>query len=131
MALAWKDLPRIFRHSVVAIHSKLGGADSVLRAMKIARASLQDNGYLYNTPLVGDGVLDNIRLTAKGWKRNQEHMREGVSGDKKDLIFKGLFEQIQPLLYELDGPGGHRVHPEPDEETRDVGEKLNIKGKGE
>jgi hypothetical protein len=109
----WRDIPPLFRHCVVAIFNKGvtgGGADGVVRAMKIARAQLGKQGYLY--PAAGQEVLEGIRLTGKGWTRNQQHIREGFQGSNKDLQFERLFKMIEPKLYELDGPGG-RQPPKP------------------
>jgi hypothetical protein len=130
--LSWKDLPRIFRHCVVAVHGKIGGQqDSIIRSMKIARASLQKSGYIFNEAVVDGAVLDHIFLTAKGWRRNEEHMKEGVAGDQKDLAFKELFDQIQPVLYELDGPGGYQAPDEASQDTLDNNEKTKINTRGE
>jgi hypothetical protein len=79
--------------------------------MKIARATLGKQGYLF--PPIGEEVLQNIRLTGKGWVRNQAHIREGFEGGAKDLQFERLFKLIEPKLYELDGPGGKKPPKSP------------------
>lgn len=105
----WRDCPPLFRHCVVAIFNKGvtgGGADGVVRAMKIARSQLAKQGYL--APPTGQQVLEGIVLTGKGWTRNQAHIREGFNGSDKDRQFERLFKLIEPKLYELDGPGGKK-----------------------
>lgn len=127
----WKSVPRILRHCVVAVNGKVGGHDSVIRAIKICRECLEKNGYLYKTNAVKSGaLLADIRLTAKGWERNQEHLREGFSGEKKDLVFKSLFEQIEPKLWELDGPGGRQPPKENDPEQSGQQDDVKLEGKG-
>jgi hypothetical protein len=74
--------------------------------MKIARDKLAKDGYLFPAP--NNEVLEGIRLTGKGWVRNQEHLREGFDGASKDREFEKLFKMIEPRLYELDGPGGKK-----------------------
>ena len=104
----WRDLPALFRHSVVAIYGKIGGGpEGIVRALKIARDTLAKSGYLYSRGT--NEVLEGIILTGKGWVRNAEHLREGFAGGAKDLQFEKLFKMIEPRLYELDGPGGKKA----------------------
>lgn len=117
----WRDLPALFRHCVAAVYNKTtgGGADGVVRAMLICRASLAKNGYLYPAP--SNQVLENIQLTGKGWVRNQQHAHEGMGGGAKDHNFEALFKMIEPRLYELDGPGG-RQPPKGEQSTAERSE---------
>lgn len=110
MALGWRDLPVLFRHSVIAIHGKMGGngADSIIRAMRIARDTLAKSGYLFPAGSFTQ-VLEGIHLTGKGWKRNQQHLREGFANGAKDRAFEALFKEIEPQLYDLEGKGGQKI----------------------
>ena len=127
----WKDIPRLLRHCVVAVHAKVGGAGEagVISALKICRDCLEKNGYLYRSN-VGKALLDDIRLTAKGYQRNQEHLREGGAGERKDLSFKKLFQQIQPIIFELDGPGGKKAPEDASPEESQESEKIDLDSKG-
>jgi hypothetical protein len=109
----WRDFPALFRHMVVAVYNKStsGGPDGVVKAMLITRDKLADWGYLYHRG--GQEVLAGIRLTGKGWGREQKHLREGFAGNAKDLQFERLFKMIEPRLYELDGPGGTKPPKQP------------------
>lgn len=103
----WRDQPALFRHCVVAIFNKGvtgGGADGVVRAMRMARDVLARQGHLYHGGT--QQVLQGIRLTGKGFAQNAKHLREGMEGDRKDRAYERLFKMIEPRLYELDGPGG-------------------------
>ena len=128
----WRSLPRLFRHCVVSVHGKgaggKNGVNPIIGSMKICRDCLAKAGLLFSTPY-GKDVLNNVELTAKGYKKNQEHLKEGFDGDRKDLQFKALFEQIEPMLYELDGPGGIKAPKEPEPDDRNDLEKTKIKGR--
>jgi len=102
----WFDYPALFRHMTVAVYNKSGGggAHGVIKAMKITRDQLGKWGYLYHRG--GNEVLEGIKLTGKGWVKNQKHISEGFAGQQKDLQFASLFKMVEPMLYELDGPGG-------------------------
>ena len=115
--MGWRDYPALFRHMVVAVHAKStgGGPDGVKKAMLISRDQLGKWGYLYHRG--GNEVLEGIHLTGKGWVRNQLHITEGRSGDAKDLQFAALFKQIEPQLYELDGPGGKKAPKDIDDQA--------------
>lgn len=107
--MGWRDQPPLFRHVVVAIYNKGhagGGADGVVRAMKMARDVLAKQGLLYHRG--SNQVLEGIVLTGKGVVRNAKHIREGLAGDRKDQQYQKLFKLIEPRLYELDGPGGKK-----------------------
>ena len=114
----WRDVPSLVRHSTVAIYNKstAGGPDGFIKALRIARDTLAKSGYLYHGAKLA--VLEDIRLTGKGWQRNQKHLAEGFAGAHKDLEFARLFKMIEPRLYELDGPGGKQP-PKPVGDTGD------------
>lgn len=119
----WRDQPALFRHVVVRIFNKGvtgGGAEGVVRAMRMARDVLARQGHLYHSP--GTQVLDGIRLTGKGFVQNAKHLREGFEGDTKDQQYAKLFKMIEPRLYELDGPGGAKPPKPPNSPSdRDAG----------
>lgn len=123
----WRDLPALFRHSVVAIYKKVGGGpEGVVKAMLIARDTLAKSGYLNHRG--GQEVLQGIVLTGKGFERNAKHLREGMAGSSKDLEFERLFKMIEPRLYELDGPGGRKAPKgKKDGVERVQDERTNIK----
>lgn len=127
----WRDIPALVRHSTLAIYYKsfAGQPDGFLRALRVARDTLAKSGYVYHGARLA--VLQDIKLTGKGWLRNQQHLSEGVSGLRKDLEFGRLWKTIEPRLWELDGPGG--VQPpkglqDPDERQDD--EKVNVRFDG-
>jgi hypothetical protein len=114
----WQSVPALLRHCTVAVYHKStgGGPDGVVRALKICRDQLAKQGYMYHRGQAQ--VLENIGLTGKGFVRSMQHTHEGNSGNAKDLMFKKLFELIEPRLWELDGPGG--VAPPRDPPGSDV-----------
>lgn len=105
----WRDIPALVRHSTVAIYGKsfAGQRDGFIRALRVSRDTLAKQGYVYHGANVA--VLQNIRLTGKGWLRNQKHLMEGFRGQAKDLEFARLWKTIEPRIWELDGPGGSRL----------------------
>ena len=109
----WREVPALLRRCVVAVYAKStgGGPDGVVRAFKICRDTLAKSGYL--TPRGQSQILEEIALTGKGWVRNQEHMRQGVEGERKDRQFELLFKMIEPRLWEYDGPGGKKPPVDP------------------
>lgn len=115
----WRDVPALVRHVTLAVYNKstAGGPDGFIRALRIARDVLAKHGYLYHGAKLA--VLEDIRLTGKGWHRNQMHLREGFEGAYKDLEFARLFKMIEPRLRELSGPGGQR----PPKSVGDTGER--------
>lgn len=104
----WREIPPLVRHSVVAIYNKStgGGADGVIKAIRISRDTLAKHGYLYSGQ--GLAVLEGIKLTSKGWLRNRQHEAEGRSGHAKDMQFASLWKMIEPRMAELDGPSGKK-----------------------
>lgn len=104
--MAWRDVPALLRHCVVAVYGKStgGGPDGVVRAFKICRDKLAQQGYLY--PRGRNQILEDIRETGKGFVRSMQHVHEGVHGAQKDEQFAQLFAMIEPRLWEYDGPGG-------------------------
>ena len=56
-------------------------------------------------------MLQDIKLTGKGWLRNQKHEAEGRSGDDKDAQFASLWKLIESRVWELDGPSGKKPEP--------------------
>jgi len=124
----WRDIPALVRHSTVAIYGKsfAGQRDGFIRALRVSRDTLAKQGYVYHGANVA--VLQNIRLTGKGWLRNQKHLREGFRGQAKDLEFARLWKTIEPRIWELDGPGGQ---PPPrglqDQQEREAPEEVDIK----
>ncbi len=107
--MSWRDVPALLRHCVVAVYSKStgGGPDGVVRAFKICRDKLAQQGYLY--PRGNDQILESIQLTGKGYIRNLHHSHEGSPGNGKDLSFARLFDMVEPRLYEYDGIGGRQA----------------------
>lgn len=107
----WQDIPALVRHSTLAIYRKStgGGAEGFIKALRISRDTLAKAGYLYH----GEGlaVLQEIRLTSKGWLRNKKHLEEGKSGEAKDREFANLWKMIEPRIAELDGPSGKKADP--------------------
>jgi hypothetical protein len=108
---SWKDVPRLVRHSALAIYHKSteGGAEGFIRALRISRDTLAKQGYLYHGEKAA--VLQDIKLTSKGWLRNQKHEQEGRSGDEKDRAFAQLWKLIESRIAELDGPSGVKAEP--------------------
>jgi len=102
----WQSVPALVRHSAVAIYYKsfAGTPDGFIRSLRVARDTLAKHGYVYHGANLA--VLQDIRLTGKGWVRNQRHLAEGFEGSQKDLEFARLWKTIEPRLWELDGPGG-------------------------
>jgi hypothetical protein len=117
-ASGWDSIPALLRHCTVAVYKKStgGGPDGVIKALKICRDQLAKQGYMYHRGRAQ--VLESIQLTGKGFVRSLQHQSEGNSGNSKDLMFKKLFELIEPRLWELDGPGG--VAPPRDPPGSDV-----------
>ncbi len=104
----WRSVPSLLRHCVVAVYNKStgGSPDGVVRAFKICRDKLAQQGYLY--PRGRNEILESIQLTGKGYVRSLEHSSEGGDGSGKDLTFAKLFQIIEPRLYEYDGIGGRQ-----------------------
>ena len=102
----WRDVPAILRRCVVAVYSKStgGSPDGVVRAFKICRDKLADQGYLYHRGQ--NNILESITLTGKGYLRNLHHDQASIAGQAKDLTFSRLFKMLEPKLYEYDGAGG-------------------------
>ena len=127
--MGWRDVPALFRHMTLAVYKKStsGMPDGFVEALKITRAKLAEWGYIYhgghpNAP------LDKIFLTGKGWKRNLQHERESFMGDLKDLEFERLYKEIEPRIYELDGPGGRQPPEAPkNAEDQQDAEKVDIR----
>ena len=121
----WYDYPSMFRHMVVAIYNKLpgGGPDAVEKAMLISLDKMGQWGYLYHRG--GNEVLEGVKLTGKGWVRNQKHLAEGLGGQGKDLEFSRLFEMIRPRLHILDGPGGTKEPKAPTQAPKDPEERSD------
>lgn len=117
-------MPKLVRHSTLAIYNKStgGGPDGFIKALRISRDTLADQGYLYH----GEGlaVLQDIKLTAKGWLRNRKHEAEGQAGGAKDAAFAKLWKMIEPQLWKLDGPSG--VKPEAPKNAREAAEREKI-----
>lgn len=125
----WRDVPPLVRHSALAIYNKStgGGAAGFIKALRISRDTLAKQGYLYH----GEGlaVLQNIKLTGKGWLQNRKHAAEGRSGAAKDAAFANLWKLIEPRLWELDGPSGKK--PDPPKNAREAAEREKITKPGE
>lgn len=119
---SFRDVPALLRHCVVAVYRKStsGSPDGVVRAFKICRDKLAQQGYL--TPRGGNEILESIMLTGKGYERTLKHMREGRDGDAKDLMFEKLFKSIEPKLWEYDGPGGKS----PPRDSTDVNDNADM-----
>lgn len=109
--MKWQDVPALVRHSALAIYNKStsGGAEGFIKALRISRDTLAKQGYLYYGQKMA--VLENIKLTSKGWLRNRQHEAEGKSGEDKDRAFAQLWKLIEPRVWELDGPSGERPDP--------------------
>lgn len=106
--MKWQDIPALVRHSTVAIYNKStgGGKDGFIKALRISRDTLAKAGYVYHGQKLA--VLQEIKLTGKGWIRNRRHEAEGQSGNAKDAQFASLWKLIEPKLWELDGPSGEK-----------------------
>ena len=109
--MKWQDVPALVRHSTLAIYNKStgGGAEGFIKALRISRDTLAKQGYVYHGK--GLAVLEEIKLTGKGWLQNRKHMEEGRSGVEKDRAFAQLWKLIEPKLAELDGPSGEKPDP--------------------
>jgi len=109
--MKWQDVPALVRHSTLAIYNKStgGGADGFIKALRISRDTLAKQGYLY----AGEkkAVLEDIKLTSKGWLQNRKHVAEGQSGAQKDRAFAQLWKLIANRVWELDGPSGEKADP--------------------
>jgi hypothetical protein len=105
----WRDIPMLVRHSTLAIYSKStgGGAEGFIKALRISRDTLAKQGYIYSSS--GLPVLQDIRLTSKGWLRNKKHEVEGRAGGAKDIAFAQLWKMIEHRIPVLDGPSGEKV----------------------
>jgi len=121
---SWRDVPALVRHSTLAIYGKStgGGADGFIKALRISRDTLAKQGYVYDGK--GLAVLENIKLTGKGWLRNRQHEAEGRSGDAKDRQFAQLWKMIESKLAVLDGPSGKKADPPKNSEEAAAREKL-------
>jgi hypothetical protein len=111
----------------LAIYNKStdGGPDGFIKALRISRDTLAKQGYVYH----GEGlaVLENIRLTGKGWLKNRQHESEGASGAAKDAAFAGLWKMIESQLWKLDGPSGKKPDPPKDAREAAAREKIGPK----
>ena len=107
----WRSIPTLVRHSTLAIYNKStgGGADGFIRALRISRDTLAKQGYVYHGEKLA--VLQDIKLTGKGWLQNRTHEAEGRSGEAKDRAFAQLWKLIEKRLPELDGPSGLKDDP--------------------
>ena len=124
--MKWQDVPALVRHSTLAIYNKStgGGADGVIKALRISRDTLAKQGYLYSSQ---GAVLEQIKLTAKGWLRNRQHEAEGRSGTDKDRAFAQLWKLIESRVWELDGPSGEKPDPPKDAAEAAAREKMPAK----
>lgn len=120
----WRDIPPLVRHSTLAIYGKStgGGADGFIKALRISRDTLAKQGYLYDGK--GLAVLQNIKLTGKGWLQNRKHVTEGRSGAQKDEAFAKLWKLIESRLWELDGPSGKKPAPPKNAKEAAAREKI-------
>lgn len=109
--MKWQDVPALVRHSTLAIYNKStgGGADGFIKALRISRDTLAKQGYVYYGQK--KAVLEDIKLTGKGWLQNRKHEAEGKSGEEKDRAFAQLWKLIEPKMAELDGPSGEKADP--------------------
>jgi hypothetical protein len=125
--MKWQDIPALVRHSVLAIYHKSteGGAEGLIRAFRISRDTLAKQGYLYHGEKAS--VLQDIKLTGKGWLRNQKHEAEGRSGHDKDRAFSQLWKLIESRIPELDGPSGEKEDPPKNSEEAAQREKREQK----
>lgn len=121
---SWKDIPALVRHSTLAIYNKStgGGPDGFIKALRISRDTLAKQGYVYHGQK--KAVLQDIKLTGKGWLQNRKHEQEGRSGHDKDRAFAQLWEMIKPQLAALDGPSGVKAEPPKDVKEGAAREKL-------
>lgn len=119
----WRDVPALVRHSTLAIYSKStgGGADGFIKALRISRDTLAKQGYVYHGEK--KAVLQDIKLTGKGWLQNRKHEQEGRAGHEKDRAFAQLWKLIESKLADLDGPSGKKALPPKDSEEAASREK--------
>lgn len=115
------------RHSTLAIYNKStgGGADGFIKALRISRDTLAKQGYVYAGQKMA--VLEEIKLTAKGWLQNRKHVAEGRSGAEKDKAFAQLWKLIENRVWELDGPSGEKPSPPKNSEEAAAREKMPSK----
>ena len=90
------DIPVLVKHVALAIYRE-GGLHAAWRpklrmALDIARSRLVEYGLLMEGSQNGD--VENIRLTAKGQKRDREHRREN-DAHRKSREFDRLFAHIE------------------------------------
>jgi len=113
------------RHSTLAIYNKStgGGADGFIKALRISRDTLAKQGYVYHGQK--KAILEDIKLTAKGWIRNKQHEQEGRSGHDKDRAFASLWKMIEPRVPELDGPSGQKAEKPKNSEEAAAREKRD------
>lgn len=109
--MAFEGIPAVLRHVTLAVFKKLRGDDEhrFKEAFTIARAQLAKYGYL--VPESETGSVEHIKLTAKGLKRDQKHLREGSKGRLKDLRFMELYRASE--LYLTEEPKGGSASEEP------------------
>lgn len=124
---SWKDIPALVRHSTLAIYNKStgGGAEGFLKALRISRDTLAKQGYLYHGEKTA--ILQDIKLTGKGWIRNKQHESEGRSGHEKDRAFASLWKLIEARVAVLDGPSGVKVDSPKNSEEAAAREKRDQK----
>jgi hypothetical protein len=122
----WRDIPALVRHSTVAIYGKStgGGPDGFIKALRISRDTLAKQGYVYYGEKLA--VLQDIKLTSKGWLRNRRHEQEGRSGEAKDRMFAQLWKSIESRIPDLDGPSGKKS--EPPKNAREAAEREKLAG---
>jgi hypothetical protein len=122
---SWRDVPALVRHSTLAIYNKStgGGADGFIKALRISRDTLAKQGYVYHGE--AKAILQDIKLTSKGWIRNRQHEQEGRSGNEKDRAFASLWKMIEARVPELDGPSGEKTEPPKNSKEAAAREKLD------
>lgn len=125
--MKWQDVPALVRHSTLAIYNKStgGGAEGFLKALRISRDTLAKQGYVYHGQKAS--ILQDIKLTSKGWIQNRKHEQEGRSGHDKDRAFAALWKLIEKRVPELDGPSGEKAEPPKNSEEAAAREKREQK----
>jgi hypothetical protein len=98
--MAASDIPVLVKHMALAIYEKEYVKGSkitrIVHSMNIARGRLVEYGFLY--PGSEHGPPSNIRLTLKGHKQNNKHIRELASKwttAKWDKLYKMISEGIE------------------------------------
>lgn len=100
--MAAQDIPFLVRHCAVAIYESGYGTGSreqkFWHCLEVARWRLVEYGFLRKGSQYGPPL--NIKLTAKGKKRENQHKNEQGGADKNDK-FQKLYARIESVVETL------------------------------